>query len=178
MHVEDFLKEINEEPSDLQKAEYFKTHKDKAADPSLDDRGLLLPMRVKIEYVMADPTSKEYLGLARTVEKLKTATPVFLDAVESPLAAAALATALGQMRRNDVENHRKLRPSRRTSSIIGTPFCLPGSAIPIMTWLAKRHPEAVASMIGNGFAGPTSDMVLAGYMGVACSSIPMFSRPA
>jgi hypothetical protein len=34
-----------------------------------------------------------------------------------------------------------------------------------MTWLAKRHPEAVASMIGNGFAGPANDIGgLAGYM--------------
>ena len=166
VHVEDFLKEINDEPNDLQKADFFKTHKDKPADPSSDDRGLQLPMRVKIEYVMADPTSKEYLGLARAVEKLKTATPICLDAVQSPLAAAARAMALGQQHRKMVEDQYRVstKPSERFD-YRATPFCLPGSATPIMTWLAKRHPEAAVSMIGSGFSGPAADMgALASFM--------------
>jgi hypothetical protein len=166
VHVEDFLKEIKDEPNDLQKADFFKTHKDKAADPGAEDRGLQLPMRVKIEYVMADPTSKEYLGLARVVEQLKTTNPIYLDAVQSPLGAGVRAMALGQMHRNDVEKQYDVstRPSDKFD-YRATPYDQSGAAWPIMTWLAKRHPEAAVSMIGSGFSGPANDMgALASYM--------------
>jgi hypothetical protein len=166
VHVEDFLKEINDEPNDLQRAEFFKTHKDKPADPGAEDRGLQLPMRVKIDYVMADPTSKEYLGLARVVELLKTTNPIHLDVVQSPLCAAVSAMAVGQQHRIDVENQYQIstRPSDKFD-YRATPLDLPGAACPIMTWLAKRHPEAAASMIGSGFSGPANDMgALASYM--------------
>ncbi len=165
VHVEDFLKEINDEPNDLAKAEYFAKHKDKPADPGASDRGLQLPMRVKIEYVMADPTSKEYLGLARVVEALKATNPICLDAVQSPLGVAVRAMAVGQKHRMDVENQYRLLANSQRFDFTATGQYLPGAAYPTMTWLANRHPEAAASMIAAGFSGPAADMgALAGYM--------------
>jgi hypothetical protein len=171
VHVEDFIKDIKDEPNELQKAEYFKAHKDKAADPSAEDRGLQLQMRVKIDYVLADPTSKEYLGVAKAVAQLKTTNPIYLDAVQSPVTAAYRTLILAQKHRGDVESQyfNSTKPSDRFD-YRGTSFAVKGAALPIMTWLAKRHPEAPAGMLANGLfangvTGPTNDLgALAGYM--------------
>ncbi len=167
VHVEDFLKNIKDEPTELEKAEYFKAHKDKPADPGADERGLQLPLRAKFDYVLADPTSKEYLGVAQAIAQLKTTNPIYLEAVQSPLAAAVHAMVLAQIERIEVEGQYRHNTARPTDQFNyrATSFSQPGAALPIMTWLAKRHPEAPASMIANGFAGPANDIgSLAGYM--------------
>lgn len=164
--VDDYLKEIKEEPTDEQKRDYFQKYRDKAADPSADEIGLTLPMRVKIEYVTADPTSKEYLGVAKTVAVLKTADPINAQVVQSPLGAAVTAFALAQKHRMDIlDQYAQVPAPTDAFDYRSAPFSAGDGAAPIMTWLAKRHPEAAASMIGNGFAGPADDLAaLAGYM--------------
>ncbi|HZZ77396.1 MAG TPA: hypothetical protein VFE62_02695 [Gemmataceae bacterium] len=166
VHVKDFIAKIAEDPSEQEKEDFFKQHKDKPADPNAEEPGVQLPIRVKVDYVMADPMSKEYLGLARTVATLKTNSPIHLEAVQSPLAAAVNAMAMAQAHMVNVDKQYQVSANtEQFNYVTATPFAVGGSAAPIMSWLAKRHPEAIASMIGQGFAGPTTDIgSMCGFM--------------
>ena len=58
--IADFLKSVSSNPDaspEEHEAEFFTKHRDRLVDPGAEARGLILPQKIKIEYVLADPTS-------------------------------------------------------------------------------------------------------------------------
>src|SRR5262249_22732227 len=51
--VKDYLDKVKAAPSEADKASYYKSAKDRPADPSSDLPGLQLPSRIKIKYIYA-----------------------------------------------------------------------------------------------------------------------------
>lgn len=169
--VRDFIKDVpTPTKDDLQR--FFDAHREVRYDPASPVIGLEVPHRVKAGFVMADPTSPGYQGLARA--------RLLLDAT-SPLAAAAPTTALGLVIRygggeaayqTDLQRHYEAlgRNPRYYSAPLGAPTA--AVEIALAGHLAARHPRAAAALIGSmtapaltGDASATAAALpLAGYL--------------
>ena len=166
LDVDKFMKNVQAEPTEEEKQAFFDKYKDKAADPSAEARGLQMPARVKIEYLMADPASPAYLESAKVVESLKLMDPFAPDVALSPLATASRYWAIQAQHRIDLQNqYDNLGRNDQQGNYTAAPFSERDCTTPILVWMAKRHPEAAAHLIGNTFLTPTDGLgALAGYV--------------
>lgn len=165
--VNDFLKEVPA-PKTEELQSYFDAHKEVRYNPTSPTVGLEVPHKVRAGFVMADPTSPGYLGLARA--------RLLLDAA-SPLAAASPNTAMGLLIRYGggeaaylTELQRQYEALGRNVRYFAAPLGAPPAAVEMSLagHLANRHPRAVASLVG-ALAAPT----LAGDASATVASLPL-----
>jgi hypothetical protein len=155
----DFAKKI-EEPNEIQKKEFFEAHKNERYDPTSDKWSLEIPPKIKIEYVMADPTSGPYFDLAKAL--LERASPFAWNPMQSPITTAATYAAKAQA--NKLALQRQLE-TLNPNVYRTTPYTASGSTTSILAWMAKRHPQAGASVVAGSFLSPMDGFgSLAGYL--------------
>jgi hypothetical protein len=169
VHVDDFAKKI-QEPTELQKEAFFKAHKDEPYDPSSDKWSLEIPSKLKIEYAMADPTSGPYFDQAKAKSLLEVASPLAWNPTQSPITTAATYAAKAQA--NKLALQRQLDTLNR-SVYRTTPYTASGSTTSIVAWMAKRHPQAGASVVAASFLSPMDGFgSLAGYLAWGATKHP------
>jgi hypothetical protein len=180
--VEDFL---GKDPTPEQRQQFYDRYKLKKYDPTKEEPGFLLPERVEIQWVSADPKSAAFTAPARAVTALLQR-PAFLYDPMQPLALAAISYAAHQpawdKRMQDKYAEDLQKPKVRQDHRI--PGWLDSLWLPLLyrEGLKKAEREDVAAvkpgsltlrqdmaaakaaLVGSGAAGPQFGVTaLAGY---------------
>jgi hypothetical protein len=179
LDVEDFTKNKFDfatkvpEPDELQKKEFFEANKNDSFDPSSDKRGLEIPPQSKFEYVIANPESDDYLNQAKAVALLEALSPFIANPTESPFVNLATYAANGQASKLALwKTYKLLNPAAFRT----TGYDAPGSTTSILARLAKRHPQAAASVVGEAFLPPLDALgALASYQAWGTTKYPLTS---
>lgn len=145
--VQGFASKIKE-PDDLQKQAFFNDNKNESFDPASDKYGMQMPPQFKIEFLMADAKSPAYLSEAKFGLQLKATNPIALDALQSPLAAATRYMAVAQKQKMDLQGLSEAQSKRGRYEHLAALNTEVDYATPILTYMASRHPQAIASLIG------------------------------
>lgn len=146
--VKDFVKNIKDDPTEDQRAKYYKSAKDRPADPASDVPGLQLPSRVKLKYIYADATSPAYLDTARLVAQLNLMNPVAIDAPFSPLTALTRYEALDKTHRDKIEaQYSEIRIVTPRFDYRTAPFGAGDFTTPLMMWFARHEWQAAVSLL-------------------------------
>jgi hypothetical protein len=154
LHVQDFVPEVKEEPTEIAKSDFFREHRNKPYDPSSPEWGLEIPQQIKIEYLIADPNSPAYTEMAKFKLAMEVLSPFAAGPMQAPIATAAHYVSAGQAHREVLE-HKYIEASRR-KDYGGAAFYRERDCLsPVLAFLAKEHPEAGASVIGRAFLTPT-----------------------
>lgn len=160
-----YLDKIKEKPSEAEKVEYYKEHRDKAVDPNSDIRGLVQQQKIKVEYVYADPTSPAYLESAKLVDRLRVVSPVATDTLHGPLAGLTQLWAANEIHRAELQGQYDSLGRNEQASYWTAPYTFRDCVTPILSHYAKKHPEAAVSVIGNAFLSPQDPIgVWTGYL--------------
>ncbi len=165
VHVQDFLAKVPA-PTDAELNRYFDDHKKQKYDPASPELagGLELPHHVKIEMLIADPTSPAYKAGVKSKLWLEGIAPWAFTPGQSPLMAAARAGAFAA-----AEKHLLQRQYESVSQ-----YRFEGSSLqdrdlvtPMVAYLAHKRPEAAASYLASSLSfdpiGGTAN-ALAGYL--------------
>jgi hypothetical protein len=182
VHVEDFAhnkydfaKKIGE-PNEIQKKDFFEAHKNEPYDPSSDKWSLEIPPKIKIEYVIFDPTTPAYFGPAKAKTLLDVTSPFSFNPMQSLPTVAA--TYLANAQANKIVLQRKLE-TLHSYLYRTTPYFAPGSTTSILAWMAKRHPQAAASVVAGSFLSPMDGFgSLASYQAWGMIKSPLEVVPA
>lgn len=162
IQVEDYLKKV-EAPTQTELENFFQKYQSKLFDPTSDTPGFAIPAKAKIAYVAADPTSPYFKKLAR-VGALLEVTPPLANPVFGALPMAVRYGAGPLAKRAALETiytNSQSRVDYRTGKWTESNVYLPMAA-----WLAKRHPDAVAALIGAS-APPTLPTAPLAYLAMA-----------
>jgi hypothetical protein len=156
--VEKFLDKIPE-PTDGELQVFFDDNKKTPYDPASAKPGFMIPAQVKVEWIMADPESAYYQGIAKTVTKLEALEvlpPIGWSPVYPQLVAACRYGA-GPLafRAYLARNYEELKKDFRRDSYVAAPLSEP-SLPALLSHLSKPTPAAVASMIAAGAAEPVA----------------------
>ncbi|MBM3994766.1 MAG: hypothetical protein FJ303_11520 [Planctomycetes bacterium] len=147
-----FLNKKIEDPDPQLLRDFFDAHKNEAYDPTSSGWGLETPVKIKVEYLYADPKSPEYLGVAATLAQLSVTPPLVYDPFQSPLVAVIRHGALESDYRHKLEaQYEAVRKKERYDS--ASPLMTKDYATPVLEYFAVRHTEAAASLVGAGAMG-------------------------
>ncbi len=147
IEVQAYVAKMKTEPTEDEKAMFYKAAKDRTDDPTSDQRGLQLPPRAKFKYLYADPVSPGYLESAKLIERLNVFSPVASDAAFSPFAVATRYWILDGAHRANLE--RIYGGIRNPTDKFNYATAPPGAedyTTPLLMWLARRHWEAGAGL--------------------------------
>lgn len=147
--VSKYLASLKVEPSATEKDTYYKDHRDKPVDPNSDVRGLVLPQKIKVEYVYADPYSPAYLESAKLVEALKVHGLIAPEAMLSPLATLSRYWILHEQHMEMLQAHSENLGRNERNNPFTAPFSARDCVSPILARLARGHAEANVSAIGS-----------------------------
>jgi hypothetical protein len=178
IHVDDFTKEVyaQKPPTEAELESFYQKYKTEKYDPASPLPSFESPMKVKVEYIMADPTSARYLDAARAKLVVQGALPQLAllgSPLQSATMAAARAGAFAAGQQNVVYDvlegmsQPKAYELYRTADLGADQFIWPMAA-----YFAQREPRAIASFIGNASAeiGNPGLPAWAGFLGEA--SVP------
>ena len=164
VEVAKYLDNIKKDPTESDKEIFFLANREKPIDPASDARGLVLPQKVKVEFVYADPTSPAYLDSAKLVDALKVTSPFAPDATISPLSALSRYWAANEVHMSQLQAQYDSLGRNEQASYMTAPFSVRDAVAPILARFAKRHPHAVASVLGNAFADQDGFVAVTGYL--------------
>ncbi len=147
VHVQDFVAKVPAAAeSDLTK--YFDAHKKQKYDPASPElvRGLELPHHIKVEMLMADPTSPAYQAGVKSKRWLEGISSWAFTPMQSPLIAAARAGAFAAAEKHMLQRQYESvsRVKYRLGTLVGPEFMSPMAA-----WFSHKHPEAAASALAG-----------------------------
>lgn len=172
IRVEDFVKKV-EEPTDIDKASYFKLH-NKPFDPTSPNRGVEVPSRIQIAYVYADPASPAYLNQAKAKALLEVTSPLFFSPMESSvgLAARYMFASEAEMKMHLARQYEAL--SRSRGSRYAAPQAVAGAGLSSMAaYHSQNYPQAAASIVAGSFLTPDAGFsALAGYVAWGATKHP------
>jgi hypothetical protein len=171
----DFASKVSD-PNDQLLRDFYEAHKTDPYDPSSEKWGLEVPQKIQIQYLLADPTRPDYVGLARTLEQLKAVSPVAYDPLQSPLTTAMRYALVEKAHQTELETQysnllkdraRDMRERYRGAALLFEK----DSASPILAYYAGRHPQAVASLVGASVLAPNEAM--AGFLAWGTKKYPL-----
>jgi len=146
--VEKFLDKVPE-PTDGDLQVFFEDYKKTAYDPASPTPGFMIPQRVKVEWIMADPESAYYKGLSQAAYLLQITPPVGWSPAYPQLVAAARygvgSVAFRALLARDYDDAKK---GFRRQNYAAAPLTEP-SLPALLDHLSKPTPIAVASMVAS-----------------------------
>jgi hypothetical protein len=157
VHVDDFTKEVFAEkpPTDAELEKLYQQFKTEKYDPASPLPSFESPMEVKVEYVMADPTSPKYVAAARAKLVVEGALPQLAllgSPLQSPMVAAARAGAFAAGQQKIIDDVRE-GMSVKAYELYGTADLGAAHFIwPMAAYFAQREPRAIASLVANANA--------------------------
>jgi hypothetical protein len=161
VQVADFTKDVPE-PDDNELEKLFEKHRREKYDPASPLPSFETPIGVKVEFLLADPTSPVYAGTSRAKTVLEMVLPLIGSPLQSPVTAASRYGAAAAAKQKDLHDVLEglSSPKRfelyRTADLGAADFIWPMAA-----HFAQRDPRAIASLIG-GVPASLGDPALAG----------------
>jgi hypothetical protein len=165
IQVGDLTKDVKE-PSETALTDYFEKHRTKRYDPESPLPSFESPKEIKVEFLMADPTSPIYGATARAQRLLLTTLPLAANLLNSPVVTAARYGAASAEQLKAEQDLLEAMGTRRFEDYPGAYLSAADLRTPMAIYLAERDPKAVASLVGN-IAASFGDPGLAGVPAVA-----------
>jgi len=150
--VKSFLESIKVDPNEIQRRDFYEARKNQPIDPSSDVWGFEIPPKIKLEYVIADPSAPGYHDVAKLFATLNGVNPIAYDPVSSPLMTAARYFAVHEKKMNDLQNQFEML---NQAAFQTTKFGSNGSSSSIAARLSRQHPEAAVSAAASALMDPT-----------------------
>lgn len=152
VHVADFGKEVFDQkpPTDQELEKLFEKYRKEKYEPTSPLPSFESPNEVRVEYIMADPTSPLYQGAARAKMTLETTLPLIGNPLQSPLVAAARAGAFAAGKQKNVGDVLEGLSRPKAFELYNTADLSSSHFIwPLAAHFAQSDPAACASVVGN-----------------------------
>jgi hypothetical protein len=164
--VADFKGEISD-PGNVELQKLFDRYRTQPYDPTNPSPSYQEPPEVKAEFIMADPTSPAYAGLARARFLVEAVSPLAWNPMQSPVLVAARyggAVAAEKVRLEEVL--KGLSQGKALDLYGAAELGAPHYLWPLAAHLAARDPAAIAGAVGK---------VPAGLAAPGLAGVPAFS---
>jgi hypothetical protein len=149
IHVADFTKDIKDTPTDAELEKLFAKYKSYKYDPDSPLPSFETPSEIRVEFIMADPTSPIYIAAARAKTILQRAMPIGGSPFQSPLIAAARMGAVAAAGQKDLLDIVEGLSQKKYDDFGGADLSAGDFYWPMAAHLASREPRAIANLVAN-----------------------------
>jgi hypothetical protein len=150
--VEDFTSEVAKEkgpPADIELQKLFDKYRTAKYDPAAPLPSFESPGQVKVEFIMADPTSPIYVAAARAKFLIDRTLPVVGAPMQQPLVTAARYGAFAAARATEAQRILEGLSLKKYDLFGAADLGAEHFLWPLAAHLAQRDPQAVASLVGG-----------------------------
>ena len=150
IRVDDFTKEVFDAgpPAKAELEQFFDKWKNERYDLNSPLPSFESPKEIKVEFLMADPTTPMYLGAARTKLVMETLSPLVASPMQSPVVVASRYGAISAAKQTRMQELLDGLSQAKAWEHYGTaPLATSNFELSLATAIGAREPRAVASLL-------------------------------